>query len=102
MKNKLLIWEQDYDVTSFYEIIDRSELEDYTQDWISKHIEHQNKYMPHRYLSHNINHEQGTVNIRFEHDEYGNKGDGTKFPGGEYWKGFNFIELDKMPTWTKK
>lgn len=102
MKDKLLIFEQEYDVISFYEIIERDELESYTQEWIDKHIEHQNNYMPHRYLHHNINTESGTVSVRFEHDEYGDRGDGSKFPAGEYWKGFSYIDLEKIPVWKKQ
>ena len=101
LKDKLLIWKQDADVVNFYEIIDRSELEPYIQNWAKRHIEERAHNMTIRFLSFLINDKDGNVDIRFEYDEYGNRGDGTKFPAGEYWYGFSIIELEKMPTWDR-
>lgn len=101
MRNKLLLWDQNYDITNFYEIIDRDDLEDYIQEWIEKYIKHNNTYATHKYLLHKINKESYQVQIKFEHGVHGSRGDGSQFIVDEYWTGFDFIELDKMPIWKK-
>jgi hypothetical protein len=98
MKDKLLIWEQNYDVCSFYETIDKADLEAYIIHWVAKYLHGANSkgHILHKYISHNVR-EHGTVDIKFEH--FGYRVGETVYPPAEYWDGFSFIDLEKQPTW---
>ena len=100
MKDKLLIWEQNYDAVSHTEIVDKNDLEAYIMAWVEKYIHSANssKHIVHKYISHNVR-DHGTVDIKFEH--FGYQVNETIYPPAEYWDGFNFIELEKMPVWQK-
>jgi hypothetical protein len=99
MKNKLLIWEQHYDVVHHIEIIDRADLEAYVIHWTAKFLHDANSRgnILYRYVSHKIEEHHEVVNIKFEHLGY--QAGQTAYPGGEYWGGFKFIELEKISTW---
>lgn len=102
MENKLLIYEQDYDVVSHNCIIEKSDLEDFIQERITKFLEQSNTagYITYAYISHDIKLEEGYVTIVFRHSGY--ECGGTTYPPDNYQDSFCFIELDKMPIWVKK
>lgn len=97
MTNKLLIYEQQYDVIGFYHIINKEDLEAYTQDWINNYIETANKpgHITYNYVSHETT--EDSVNVNLAHGEY--VAGGRQYPADKVVVGFNFIELDKMPQW---
>lgn len=98
MKDKLLTWEQDYDVTNHTCIIEKNELEDYIKYWIETYIQRHSNFTM-KYVSHAI-HPHGQVSIKFERGPYISAG--RNYPEGIEHGGFNFIELDKMKIWKNK
>ena len=97
MKEQLLIWQQNYDIVDFNCIIDKTELEDYITDFVEKLLLKSNLgVITYKYVSHNIT-EWSVVNIIFEHDKYTVLG--HECPAGTHVDGFEFIELNKLPTW---
>lgn len=95
MINKLLIYEQQYDVVGFYHVIDKEDLEAYAQNWIKEYVENANKsgHITYKYISHKL--EDGAVDVQLEHGEY--LAGGRHYPSAQVTVGFNYIELDKMP-----
>lgn len=96
MTDKLLIYEQNYDMLDFNVILDQDQLEDYIQEWIEKYIK-RHSTIKIEYRSHKI--ANGTVSIQLFQNQY--EVMGRLFPAKVFYDGFNFIELEKMPTWKK-
>lgn len=97
MKDKLLIWEQHYDMVEHLHIIDKGQLEDFIKEWVNKYIERA-KSVKHEYRSHKIKGE--CVDILFHQHEYAVEG--RLFPARTFYDGFQFIELEKTPIWNQK
>lgn len=97
MDNKLLIYEQNYDLLSFYYIIDKNELEDYTQEWIKNFID-RHKTVKFEYKKHVI--KDGTVRVQFFQHAY--EVGKIKYEAQDYWDGFDYLELKHISEWKKK
>lgn len=93
-----LIYEQNYDMISFMEIIDEKDLEAYTLEYIKKFIDRSEETVPMRYVSHKLQ-DNGYMHMLFEHSSYGSNN--KQIPGGVIHEGFNILDLEKMPVWKK-
>lgn len=88
MENKLLIFEQNYDIVDFQCIIHKDDLEDYIKNWTDNYIKKYPillKYKTHFY-------KDGVVTVEFFHPE--------KY-GETFFVGFDYLELNNIPVWQK-
>jgi hypothetical protein len=109
MKDKLLIWNQEYDVVNFTCIINRDDLNAYIMSWVAGFLDQANNrenrypelvtFPVYKYLEYKIQ-PHGSVNVKFEHDGY-TAGERI-YPPDEYWGGFNFLDLNEQITWDEK
>lgn len=99
-ESKLLIYDQDYEITNFYNIIKNKDLEAYTETWVKNYIDQRAdsiiKYEYLEYLEYSIS-EYSNVNIKLRHDSYVSLG--IEYPEQEFYISFSYIELDKNPIW---
>lgn len=98
MKNKLLIYSQEYDIIHHKCIIDKNDLEAYIQNHVKEFTKDSSKRtVLFDYISHEVRWDQSKVVIKYLQHAYTVLN--STYKEQDYYDGFDFIILDKMPEW---
>ncbi len=99
MKNQLLIYTKDeYNVPSYYHIIDKNDLKTYVKDHIKKFLkDSQKRTIIFDYVSDEINWDQNKVVIKYLQHAYTTLN--ATYKEQSYYDTIHFVELDKIPLW---